>query len=1461
MAHRTKKALQQKFNNTLPHSTPDNQYNQNQAAAQKKYLTENKIIANIQKLQAQINDHLRPFILDSQGKVTKDRVQGEYWHMRNDFSNSIFRVDPTQSGLHLKKYEFFLQNSLEQIEQFQKNQDENTKIELKMFPNNQKLPQSDSSKLRTIIDSYRDNYGTHLDDYYDVRGIDKNIRYRDGFIDSASPFQVLQILYNRVIGLNICGDKSKRHESGKATKYYFPEHKREYSVFKKYFDDTLIQELNKDKPDESKFDKDKIQGCINELLQVIALGPDLLQLYRDIKDEPTKIQYQKEVNQFLTENPKEKALLCYMIPHKFINDGDGLLKLEYFTEENIAKYRHSIYGFGADYDMYKKKTAYGCLYQVDGVVAKIGDTVCHNYVDWCYHTNDLMTYISVHKNKDDPDVTFPLRFLLPNEDSHYLEGDRTKFILYGNKPLDVNTLLQNNIIGLILMKFVYESKTQNIKVFVVYENTTGLRTNFEADASDQKYRLVNIQRQPTFPGLFMGMTAVTVREWKQFTQYYDFIRKFKYKTEKHDVILMNVNNEPKTNISMSNIVPVTIEKMKDKVYSIIGMESQNKIGGGNETLFKLKTSKTHIPVHNSILGGVFYKTFIDRNQNQKHWQLDRDLVQLSKYYYPYLPVSGNYYLFFQEFNKQEIQIPKYRPLFNKYFECNEVYHLYLKDIIKDTSKITILGQDYSLVELCIANNYKINDIHLYLPKKISLALSNLNQNIYQIYNKKINIIAPKINIINSDEYNYFNENIEKSDCFLYNVYNLWDCLNYFEQSANIPNLLSGLICGLKYTKVGGCFVLYLYSIVNKPIADIYLIGKKYFKESHLYYPEITNSAKRSGSMAIYKGFKGISSKELQDLINMILQIEKIYPNGVSDFNVYDSEVRQQFNITKTITQVKPYITGLLDTKVTSKDYGQYQEIVDFNNNRYLKQLNFIHQIYQGEEIGKYKDSDIPTDNQIQKSVLYCRKWDIEYFPHFQKGSFDDKMGREIMAELFGLLKPYDYEFKTPYQNYVVSKMSLGKLKSVSRKKGISKKTKTKSFMLSHSSTGNKTKSKSRSNSRKSRTKNGSLFMDLLEDFDSVKVESDVEAYRRKVSLSDEIFPGNNWIEQTNKMIDTRRDFTKEGDNQIEKYYQINILFRFYKYKTRGKINNLAVEARKITGNDNISQAWLKMYEILADTKLINKRKGTLRSFHLCEAPGSFIDCLNYYIRTKTNIDKFEWNAQSLKPIKSKIIGDSFGIIKRHPKRWHWGADGTGDITNIDNIKYYKQFCDGINLITSDCGLAWKDTGYEKVAYSSLVAILYLLPKGANMVFKILSPVDIPLVWNVIYIYYQNFKKLHFFKPTQNFHSREFYVIGIDYLGTESKVLNKLFYHIKHFNEKTDLLDDMYPEPFVRQVGHASNHLAKIWTYTIQKQLYYQDHLDYLPRKFIEIGQKYVDEKNKEWLKRYKLKYLESKYYL
>ena len=374
-----------------------------------------------------------------------------------------------------------------------------------------------------------------------------------------------------------------------------------------------------------------------------------------------------------------------------------------------------------------------------------------------------------------------------------------------------------------------------------------------------------------------------------------------------------------------------------------------------------------------------------------------------------------------------------------------------------------------------------------------------------------------------------------------------------------------------------------------------------------------------------------------------------------------------------------------------------------------------------------------------------------------------------------------------------------------------------------------------------------------------------------MSLEDAIHESNNSLIQVGRLMDVRKDFTKSNPNEL--YDTLKEKLRFYKGPNKIKhirnVEALHLTLSKRLNDFNISQAWIKMYEIITDCNLIpTNRKGVFKSFHICEAPGTFISCINNYIHTKTSYDAFEWKAQSLHPRLAKIQ-DDYDFIKKYPNHWDFGVDNTGDITNIENIKHYAKMAKDINvnLMTSDCGLPWGDPKYYQVAYASYVSLLYSLPKNGTMLYKILSPIDIPLIWNLIYMTYKNFKEMYFFKPVQNSQSREFYIIGKGYLGIEQTILDKLLDLIPKFEksgvgskfnkEEYDLFNDTYPEEFVIQVQDICERLASNYVNSIERIIYYVDNSDELGKEYQKHIESYMKEKNEDWIRKYKVMRLDK----
>jgi hypothetical protein len=616
---------------------------------------------------------------------------------------------------------------------------------------------------------------------------------------------------------------------------------------------------------------------------------------------------------------------------------------------------------------------------------------------------------------------------------------------------------------------------------------------------------------------------------------------------------------------------------------------------------------------------------------------------------------------------------------------------------------------------------------------------------------------------------------------------------------------------------------------------------------------------------IYEPINIIDSKKLVDDKHYDL----IYVNLEDDQNKFKiSNLFSEFGIDNIIIKIKAknkdQYTNLIINELNNKKVVLFTPEIN-PNILFIYITNWKHHHVKHNNIVDLTDNKkgkiCKFDDDIKNAINYCKTYDIPYW-NTNIRPFQDKFGKLVLEETFGTHQPIIYYFKTPAQLHTAKSITL-RLPSGRRLTSKSSSIN----LLSRSTTKSTQKSikysKKFSISAFLKPSTTKLHDISFKSQKSPSSRTKSISYNRLVPLLPELEYFANRINQTGYLIDSRRDFSQtDPTKQNAKWWEINKQFRYYKHKDDQKKMHLDELVRSKLKDNTISQAWLKMYEIITDCNLVpTRQKGVFHSFHIAEAPGTFINALNNYIHTKTAYTGFEWHAQSLHT-KGTRIGDQFGLIKRHRERWDWGADETGDITSIRNIKYYKKQVASrptISLMTSDAGLSMKESGYERVAFASLLAILDILPTGASMVYKILTPIDEPLILNLIYVAYCNFRQLIFYKPVQNNQSREFYIIGKGYLGTQPKILEVFYNELKVYKEGSaqDLFKDRYPEAFVRQFVAISRQLADNYCYTIERNIYYLDNYEHITPEFARMAKDYYDEKNQDWLDKYKPRRIEN----
>ncbi len=806
-----------------------------------------------------------------------------------------------------------------------------------------------------------------------------------------------------------------------------------------------------------------------------------------------------------------------------------------------------------------------------------------------------------------------------------------------------------------------------------------------------------------------------------------------------------------------------------------------------KNIFKLDISDKYLPYDKNIATNYFeefYKLYLEIKT-----KLSKDEYLMFKYslnIYPYEFIVPQDYLFentskiidtydrkykirkMLDPSRKPIIITTYKPFTQRFFHNYEIINNFLQHTassISNNEKMNILEITnepsflesiyyYELNNKNYVSNYFIDYYTKYnyskiiksKPEKLTTLdhytqflkkhKRTISENIIDTkldYNllKKSESLNPKYDIIFAGLTDFDEANVKLIDLDQYNV------KTYFNE----------LIYGLLNLKNNGTIIISLTKVTCKAIADIVLIGKKYFKETHLYCPEIHNQYKLSGVNCIFKYF------------NKSLLIKSDLDNLLSISKQLDSYNFTSNNI------ISSFITPNSNSK-------EYEFIRQFNQTLYLQKFLYLNKLYdfikndsRGQQPDSSKNMEIRRREQLVQSILYCVKYNFDYIEP-KDGVFKDKIGELIIKDMYSKKEPFIFRFSN--------------------------------------------------------------------DFDSknIPVPSILTEYLRKIYL-------------INYLIDTRN---------IDDWFTITNKIAYYKPSEFR--NRLTTYIQKKHGLKNISQAWLKMYEMMFNLNLINKKNEDFKIFSICEAPGNFINSIDTYRKRETKVKSLDWTAQTLNPKmdnNKSVIGDDYGYLKNNPDKWDYGIDNTGDILKKENIKYYKKIIEkkNIDLLTGDCGVPNFITDdsnklFNKLQFGEILFGLYCLPNNKNMVIKLFYPTADNIIIYMLYLCFKSFEEMIIYKSVQNRQSVEYYLVCKNYIHREDqKIFDKLFDILDNF-EPTTSLQTTYPKIFIDQLVSVNKQLLNLFIFNRQRDYYYLDNKDLIEKNHYLDIEKAIKRKNKEF---------------
>jgi 23S rRNA U2552 (ribose-2'-O)-methylase RlmE/FtsJ len=238
-----------------------------------------------------------------------------------------------------------------------------------------------------------------------------------------------------------------------------------------------------------------------------------------------------------------------------------------------------------------------------------------------------------------------------------------------------------------------------------------------------------------------------------------------------------------------------------------------------------------------------------------------------------------------------------------------------------------------------------------------------------------------------------------------------------------------------------------------------------------------------------------------------------------------------------------------------------------------------------------------------------------------------------------------------------------------------------------------------------------------------------------------------------------------------------------------------IKRKSVSKYKPISRSYFKMIEILNLFQL--KYENPIRSFHLAEGPGGFIEALamtrkckeDQYIGMTLQDDINDSNVPAWKKSQSFLSRFPNVLLEN-------GSDFTGNILNLQNLKHCREYySSSMDLITADGGFDFSmDFNQQEIVISKLlfgqVAFALTMQKhNGTFILKIFDCFMKHTI-DILYILSSFYEKIHVVKPqTSRYANSEKYIVCKGFLYRSSD-------EYYHFLEKTfiDMLKDKRDVP-------------------------------------------------------------------
>ena len=212
----------------------------------------------------------------------------------------------------------------------------------------------------------------------------------------------------------------------------------------------------------------------------------------------------------------------------------------------------------------------------------------------------------------------------------------------------------------------------------------------------------------------------------------------------------------------------------------------------------------------------------------------------------------------------------------------------------------------------------------------------------------------------------------------------------------------------------------------------------------------------------------------------------------------------------------------------------------------------------------------------------------------------------------------------------------------------------------------------------------------------------------------------------------------------------------------------------------LSRSFYKMVEIINQLELLNNYQSqVINTFHLAEGPGGFIEAMGY-IR---NNELDSYHGMTLIDPNVNVPGwkKSSSFLEKHTNvTIETGVTGTGDLLNVDNLKYcHNKYKNKMDIITADGGFDFsidfnqQEVLATKLLFAQVSFAIAMQKQNGHFVLKIFD-IFTKATIDIIFWLSTLYKQVYIIKPhTSRLANSEKYIICKYFKGDKHHIINNI----------------------------------------------------------------------------------------